>query len=120
MIKNSSTIKDKRVAFLEQATVIKLKHASWLKRNTMQSYRRAEFGMQCSLDWLSEFSQVKAFAKYAVINMQYAYTGANTNSYFLLQNKPSESLWKQWLCMFENKVIKIGQYTILLWIWMST
>lgn len=28
VIKNSSTIKDKQVAFLEQATVIKLKHAS--------------------------------------------------------------------------------------------
>lgn len=48
--------------------------------------------MQCCLDWLSELSQVKAFAKCAVINRQYVYTGANTNSYFLLQNNPSESL----------------------------
>lgn len=53
----------------------------------------------------------KAFAKY-ILNMQY--TGANTNSYFLLQNDPSESLGKQWLFMFENNIIKIGQYTILL------
>lgn len=30
MIKNSSTIKDKQVAFLQQATIIKLKHAIWL------------------------------------------------------------------------------------------
>lgn len=39
------------------------------------------------------FTGKKAFAKCAVINRQYVYTGANTNSYFLLQNHPSESLW---------------------------
>lgn len=60
MIKNSSsTIKDKQVGFLQQATIIKLKHAIWLKRNTMQWYMRAQFGMQCCLDQFSEFSQVK-------------------------------------------------------------
>lgn len=65
--------------------------------------------MQCCLDWLSEYSQVKrkAFAKYTVINMQY--TGANTDRYFLLQNDPSESFWKQWFFMFESNIIKVGQ-----------
>lgn len=47
--------------------------------------------MQYCLDRLSEISRErKAFAKYAIINMQY--TDANTNDYFLLQNNPNESL----------------------------
>lgn len=57
--------------------------------------------MQYCLDRLSEISRErKAFAKYAIINMQY--TDANTNDYFLLQNNPNESLWKQQLFMFEK------------------
>lgn len=121
MIKNSSTIKDKQVAFWEQATIKKLKHAIWLKRDTtavIHEYKSTvRYAVLFGLMFRIFTGKRKAFAKYAAINMQYP--GANTNSYFLLQNNPSKSRWKQRLFMFENNTIKTGQYTILLRIHMN-
>lgn len=80
MIKNSSTIKDKQVAFLKASHYTETKTCYLIKKE--HNAVIYEHNLVCSVfgQAFRIFTGKKAFAKYAIINMQY--TGASTISCF--------------------------------------